>query len=196
LPSRALKSSQRKLPVAAAVAIGAVGIALVAVVAFALSQGQPGGGVRPGPVTVGPGRLLEGQEPPDFTATTFDGKTLSLSSLKGKPVLINFFASWCTSCRAEMPALEAAYSAHKDQGFTVLGVNALENGDGVAFYREMGVTFPAVFDPGIPGKIARAYGVTQGLPVSIFLDRSGKVHRIQFGGINRAFVEEELQKLL
>jgi peroxiredoxin len=180
----------------AALAIGGVGIALIIAVAVALGLGQNAGPGRPGPTTVGPGQLAKGQPPPDFTASTFDGKTLTLSSLKGKPVLINFFASWCTSCRAEMPAIEAAYRAHKDQGFTVVGVNTLESGDGVAFYREMGVTFPAVFDPGIPGKIGKAYGVRQGLPASIFLDRSGKVELIQFGGITRGFVEQELQKLL
>jgi peroxiredoxin len=180
----------------AALAIGGVGIALIIAVAVALGIGQNAGPGRPGPITVGPGQLAKGQPPPDFTASTFDGKTLTLSSLKGKPVLINFFASWCTSCRAEMPAIEAAYQAHKDQGFTVVGVNTLESGDGVAFYREMGVTFPAVFDPGIPGKIGKAYGVTQGLPASIFLDRSGKVDLIQFGGVTRGFVEQELQKLL
>ncbi len=179
-------------PWIAAGVIVAVGTAIALTVAFGVGQGGP----RAGPVTVQPGSLAKGELPPDFTASTFDGNTLTLSSLRGKPVLINFFASWCTSCRAEMPSIEQAYQAHKAQGFTVVAVNTLENGDGVGFYREMRVTFPAVFDPGTPGKIGAAYRVTTGLPASVFLDRNGKVTRVQYGIVTRDFIERELQPLL
>lgn len=95
-----------------------------------------------------------------------------------------------------MPAIEEAYQAHKSQGFTVVGVNTLESGDGVAFYREMRVTFPAVFDPGTPGKIGAAFRVTTGLPASVFIDRNGRVVRVQYGIVTRDFIERELLKLL
>ncbi len=194
MPSRSRKVQTSRRPLLIAGVVGGVAVALLITIVIAL--GQNPGGPKTGPVTVQPGQLVQGQAPPDFSASTFDGKSFTLSSLKGQVVLINFFASWCTSCRAELPAMEEAYRAHKGQGFTIVGVNTLENGDGVAFYRELGLTFPAVFDPGIPGKIGVAYHVTTGLPASVFLDRSGRVDLIQFGGVNRSFIERELQKLL
>jgi thiol-disulfide isomerase/thioredoxin len=85
------------------------------------------------PATVEPGPVAIGKRAPDFTAATFDGGTLSLASVQGKPVMVNFFASWCTSCAHELPAIQASYQAHQSEGFVVVGVNTLENGDGVAF---------------------------------------------------------------
>lgn len=180
-------------PSGLAIAGGVVLLAAVALV-FIARSGTPAAGPRA--ATVAAGHLAEGQAPPDFTASTFDGKTITLSSLKGKAVLLNFFASWCVSCRAEMPAIEAAYRANRDRGFVVVGVNSLESGDGTAFYRELGMTFTAVYDPGIPGNIAKAYGVTRGLPVSIFINREGRVDLIQVGEMTRPFIEQELGRLL
>ncbi len=174
--------------------VGGVVLLAVAAVVFIARSSTPAAGPRA--ATVVAGHLAEGQAPPDFTASTFDGKTITLSSLRGKVVLLNFFASWCTSCRAEMPEIEAAYRANRDRGFVVLGVNSLENGDGVAFYRELGLTFPAIHDPGVPGNIARAYAVTNGLPVSVFINREGRVDLIQVGGMTRPFIDQELGRLL
>ena len=145
--------------------------------------------------TVGAGSLALGQPAPDFTATTFDGQKLSLSSLHGKPVLVNFFASWCTSCEHELPGIQREYLAHKDQGFTVVGVNSLESGDGVGFYHRFGLTFPAVYDPGQPGRIGSVYQVTNALPASVFIDKSGNVDRIYRGEITAATIEDELKRI-
>jgi len=145
--------------------------------------------------TVANGVLQRGQPPPDFTATTFDGGQLTLSGLKGHPVLVNFFASWCTQCAYELPFMEQSYQRHKSDGFTIVGVNGLETGDGVSFYHRMGLTFPAVHDPGNPGKIALAYGVTSSLPVSVFIDKRGMVDLIQLGALTPALLEQEIQKL-
>jgi peroxiredoxin len=146
--------------------------------------------------TVASGVLVQGQPPPDFTATTFDGHKLTLSTLKGHPVLVNFFAAWCTQCAHELPFMEQAYVRHQADGFTIIGVNALENGDGVGFYRRLGLTFPAVYDPGNPGKIALAYNVTSSLPVSVFIDRTGRVDLIQLGALTPDLLEQEIQKLI
>ena len=144
---------------------------------------------------IGAGSLALGQPAPDFTGTTFDGQKLTLSSLRGKPVLLNFFASWCTSCEHELPAIQQEYLAHKDEGFTVVGVNSLENGDGVRFYRRFGLTFPAVYDPGQPGRIGSVYQVTNALPASVFIDKSGNVERIYRGEITAATIETELKRI-
>lgn len=139
--------------------------------------------------------LVRGQAPPDFNATTFDGRQLSLSGLKGHPVLINFFASWCTQCARELPFMEQSYERHQAAGFVIVGVNGLETGDGVGFYHRLGLTFPAVYDPGNPGKIAIAYNVTNSLPLSVFIDKTGRVDLIQIGALTPELLEQEIQRL-
>ena len=120
---------------------------------------------------------------------------MSLSSLVGHPVLLNFFASWCTQCAHELPFMEQSYQRHKDSGFVIVGVNSLETGDGVAFYHRFGLTFPAVYDPGNPGRIALAYAVTSSLPVSVFIGKDGRVDLIQLGALTPDLLEQEIQKL-
>jgi len=145
--------------------------------------------------SVAAGSLVRGQPPPDFTATTLDGRQLTLSSLNGHPVLVNFFASWCTQCARELPFMERSYQRHEAAGFVIVGVNGLESGDGVAFYHRLRLTFPAVYDPGNPGRISLAYNVTSSLPVSVFVDRSGRVDLIQLGALTPDMLEQEIQKL-
>ena len=145
------------------------------------------------------GDLKPGSPAPDFATTGFDGSQVRLSALKGKAVLVNFFASWCTECRAEMPAIQAVYRAKHDAGFEVIGVDTWDSGDGKAFYHQVGATFPAVFDPQRgqqPGAIARAFGIdTPSLPISIFIDREGRVHQVFPGGIDAAIINQQLAQL-
>ena len=139
--------------------------------------------------------LQPGARPPDFSATALDGGTIHLGGLRGKVVLVNFFASWCGECRVEFPDLQAAWTAHRDAGFVVVAVDAIDTGDGPGFYRQMGATFPAVRDPGrgaAPGPIAHAYGITTGLPVSVFIDRAGRVHQVYPGRIDATIIRTEL----
>ena len=142
------------------------------------------------------GLAVAGEPAPDFTATAFDGSTVTLSNLRGRVVLVNFFASWCTVCAHELPGIQDEYLAHRAQGFTVVGVNTLENGDGRSFYRSFGLSFPAVSDPGQPGRIGAAYHVTAGLPASAFIGRDGRTDLIVPGEITTATIESELKKLL
>ncbi len=172
---------------AAAVAVAALTLLIAGATNHSASQ-------LPVPV-VANGVLVRGQPPPDFTATTFDGRQLTLSDLKGRPVLVNFFASWCTQCARELPFMEQAYQRHKADGFAIVGVNGLETGDGVGFYHRLGLTFPAVYDPGNPGKISLAFNVTSSLPVSVFIDKSGRVDLIQLGALTPDMLEQEIQKL-
>ncbi len=180
-----------------AVAGGAIVVvaALVLLVRSGVSLPADSGGSSADSPTVGAGSLATGQPAPDFTGTTFDGQKLTLSSLRGKPVLVNFFASWCTSCEHELPGIQQEYLAHKDQGFTVVGVNSLENGDGVGFYHRFGLTFPAFHDLGQPGRIASVYQVISALPASVFIDKSGNVDRIYRGEITATTIESELRRI-
>jgi peroxiredoxin len=144
--------------------------------------------------------LQEGKPAPDISAVAFDGSPVRLALLRGKVVLVNFFASWCAECRAEIPDIEKIYQAKRTSGFEVLGVNAWENGDGQGFLRELGGTYPAVADPqpapNQPGPIAARYGLdTQALPVSVFINRSGNVHRVYPGRIGGGNIAAELRQL-
>ena len=131
---------------------------------------------------------------PDFTLTTLDGDTVRLSDLRGRPVLINFWASWCGPCRAEMPHLEAAYEAHSDAGLIVLGVDQLESPPLVArFVEEFGLTFPIPLDR--DGKVSAAYQA-RALPTSFFVDADGIIRDAFTGPMTAGLIESKLELIL
>ena len=131
---------------------------------------------------------------PDFTLPTLDGDEITLSDLRGRPVLINFWATWCPPCRFEMPAMQRVYEQYKDQGFVILAVNYRESADQVKpFVEELGLTFPVLLDE--TGNVATQYRVI-GLPSSYFVDKEGRVQTVQVGAMTEAFMEEQVQRLL
>lgn len=117
--------------------------------------------------------VAEGALPPDFTLSTLDGKPVTLSQLRGKVVLVNFWATWCPPCRQEMPALVAAYKQFAGPNVAFVAVNLQENPVTVAAFAEQyGVTFPIALDAG--GKVTEQYSIIP-LPTSFFIGRDGKV---------------------
>ena len=113
-----------------------------------------------------------GTHPPDFTGHTADARPLSLSELRGKVVLVNFWASWCRECRPEMPVLQGLHRELAARGLVIVGINAREDARAVARYaEELGLTFPLVLDPA--GKINDLYGVI-GLPTTFVVARDGR----------------------
>jgi thiol-disulfide isomerase/thioredoxin len=120
-----------------------------------------------------------GAPAPEVSLDTVDGH-VRLSELRGKVVVLNFWATWCVPCRAEMPELQALHAA-RGGDVVVVGVNAtsLESRDGaIGFARDLGIRFPVVFD--VNGVATRAYGV-QGLPATFFIDRAGVVRARALG---------------
>ena len=116
---------------------------------------------------------------PEFTLETLEGGTLTLSQLRGKVVLVSFFATWCPSCQAEMPFLQGAWDAQKDQGVEVVIVDIKETQGLVGdFMRRNGYTMPVVLDR--QGRAAASYGVTS-LPTSFILDRQGVIRGVKVG---------------
>ncbi len=120
------------------------------------------------------GALAAGSDAPDFTLERLDEKgDLTLSSLRGKAVVLNFWASWCIPCKEEAPVLERLWRRHRDRGLVVVGVDAKDfRRDARDFAERFRLTFPLVYDG--PGEIVSPYGVT-GFPETFVIDREGKV---------------------
>jgi peroxiredoxin len=113
-----------------------------------------------------------GTPPPPFNGNTLDARPLALADLRGKVVVVNFFASWCAECRPEMPAFEQLHRDFAARGLSVIGVNARENKAEVARYaKSLGLTFPLLLDPN--GQINTHYGVI-GLPTTFVVARDGR----------------------
>ena len=119
---------------------------------------------------------------PDFSLQTLTGETVALSSLRGQPVLINLWASWCAPCRAEMPAIQRVYQDYQAQGFQVLAVNTTNQDDpgkATAFAQQLGLKFPILLDSN--GIVGQQYQL-QSLPTSFFVDGNGIIREVVVGG--------------
>jgi cytochrome c biogenesis protein CcmG, thiol:disulfide interchange protein DsbE len=113
-----------------------------------------------------------GTRPPAFSGPTLDGRQLSLTELRGKVVVVNFWASWCLECRPEMPVLQGLHRELAPRGLAVIGINAREDKLAVGRYaKELGLTFPLLLDPS--GLINANYGVV-GLPATFVVGRDGR----------------------
>ena len=141
---------------------------------------------------------VAGRAAPDFLLKALNGTDLRLSELQGRPVLVNFWSTWCTTCRAEMPELVKAYAAHEAEGFVLVGVNLREADSRVRpFVEEFGLRFPVVMDRS--GEVARTWrigGPTEGLPSSYFIDRDGVVKKVVYGLVTTKTLGEGLELIL
>lgn len=134
-----------------------------------------------------------GAPAPDFTMPSLDGKAVSLSDYRGKVVLLNFFATWCPPCRAEMPDLAAAYKGLKDRGLEIVAVNLQEDQPTVSGYaKSLGLTFTVLLDR--EAKVFGQYHVT-GLPTTYFIDRDGVVRELAIGALNMKLIMQKVEKL-
>ncbi len=131
---------------------------------------------------------------PDFTLTLFDGGTFQLSEQKGKPVVINFFASWCVSCGEETPVIEKFANEYPGKEVVFLGI-AVDDTEKKAkeFMREAGLTIPAGLDR--TGEIKDAFGL-YGMPTTFFIDKEGMVSYFHPGVVTEKLLQHELGKLL
>lgn len=135
-----------------------------------------------------------GHAAPDFLLQTLEGGTLRLSDLRGQPVLVNFWASWCTPCREEMPRIVRAYAAHRGGGLQIVAVDLQENAGQVrSFASEFGMTFPIAIDR--TGAVASAWrigGPVKGIPSSYFIDAGGIVRARVFGPLTAQALSKNL----
>jgi thiol-disulfide isomerase/thioredoxin len=124
------------------------------------------------------------------------GRAISLSSLKGKVVLVDFWASWCAPCREELPVLETLYKKYRGQGFEVVGVNQDQSADNVRkFLSATPLSFSVVHDRG--GGVASRYAPSK-MPSSFILDRKGIVRHVHAGFrvSERAALEKQIGALI
>jgi len=131
---------------------------------------------------------------PDLELVDLNGEPVSLAGLSGQVVLINNWATWCPPCREEMPALEAYYRAHKNDGFILVGINSGDQPEQVVdFQREFDLTFPLWIDP--TGLALRVFQ-NNALPSSYVIDKTGTVRFLWMGAVSQGTLETYVTPLL
>jgi cytochrome c biogenesis protein CcmG, thiol:disulfide interchange protein DsbE len=110
---------------------------------------------------------------PEFELVTFEGQTISLAGLHGKPVVLNFWASWCLPCRDEAPYLQASWDQYKSQGLMLIGVDYVDTeAEAKKYMAAFKITYPT--GPDVGTKISKSYRIT-GVPETYFITRDGKI---------------------
>lgn len=134
---------------------------------------------------------------PDFTMTDSQGKTLTLADFKGKPVLLNFWASWCGPCQSEMPDIQKAWEAHaQDIDFVIVNMTGMSGETEQAartFLADNGYTFPVYFDK--DSSAAAAFGVNS-IPQTYLIDAEGNILGGYMGAMTSSIIDEGIQMLL
>lgn len=141
------------------------------------------------------GKRLEGKAAPGFTLTSLDGKKVSLADYKGRPVLVNFWATWCAPCKLEMPWFEQFRQQYKGQGFEILGIaeDDASKDEIEKSVKKIGVSYPILLTD---GKVAPKYGGVDYLPMSFFIDRNGVVVEETAGLASKDEIEANIKKTI
>ncbi|MGH8983969.1 MAG: TlpA family protein disulfide reductase [Acidimicrobiia bacterium] len=135
-----------------------------------------------------------GDDAPDFTLPTLDGKSVTLSELRGRPSVVNFWASWCNPCRKEFPLLASALDEYEDRELAVIGVTYQDiDSDSRAFVDEMDATWPQAVDDG--GAVAQSYGV-RAIPLTFFIDADGRIADRVIGFSSKQALDVSLARIL
>lgn len=143
---------------------------------------------------VAPRLARVGEPAPAFVLADLDGNLLSLGDLRGRPVIVNFWASSCAPCVEEFPLLTSAAAMHRGSGLAVVGIVVRDSSEAAReFMARMGATWPSAMDPG--DAVARQYGII-GPPDSFFIGRDGIVVSRQIGPLSAADLERRLAGIL
>ena len=138
-----------------------------------------------------------GRPAPDFQLQDLDGQTVSLGELQGRPVMVNFWATWCGPCRMEMPYIEEVFNdpEWQEAGLVILAVNLGESAEVAGqFMKENGLTFPVLLDTS--REVAKAYNVSA-IPTTYFVDKNGIIKDVKIGTFrNKAEIDWKLVNLV
>jgi len=131
---------------------------------------------------------------PDFSLAGFDGRTATLSQLRGQVVIINFWASWCPPCREEAAYLEQTWRKYQGQGVVFIGVDWVDTEkEALAYIDEFDITY--INGPDIGTRIAQAYRI-QGVPETFYVDKSGRLRGVHIGPLQSPELDDKIEELL
>lgn len=165
--------------------LGALGVASVLTTIVALGYGRD---------PANQPSQLAGNPAPSFELVDLDGRPMSLVELRGRPVVLNFWATWCPPCRDEMPLLDAAQDRYREQGLVIVGILFEDSADDARrFLSTYAIGYPTLLDPG--GRTAIDYGVF-GLPETYFVDRGGTVRYRHIGAIDAATLDARIAEIM
>jgi len=140
------------------------------------------------------GSTIQPSPAPDFTLPQPSGPALKLSDYRGKVVLLDFWATWCEPCRAEIPHFVDLQNKYSAQGLQILGVSMDDSPDPVpAFYKQFKMNYPVVMGN---AKIGEQYGGVIGLPIAFLIDRQGQIRKKHIGATDASLFEKEITDLL
>ena len=131
---------------------------------------------------------------PDFTLTGFDGRTVTLSQLRGQVVIVNFWASWCPPCREEAAYLERTWRKYEGKGVVFIGVDWVDTQkEALAYIKEFDITY--LNGPDIGTRIAQAYRI-QGVPETFYVDKTGRLRGVHIGPLYPPELDNRIDELL
>jgi peroxiredoxin len=132
---------------------------------------------------------------PNFSLQNSSGKFVELAKLKGKAVVVNFWATWCPPCKAEIPGFLKVYDKYRTKGLEIVGISLDEKGWSVVkpFIQKYKIGYPVVLDN---GEVASKYGEIRSIPTTFFIDKKGKIIDSHVGYMTEADFEKKIKKLL
>ena len=142
------------------------------------------------------GAALQERKPaPDFQLNDLNGKSIGISALRGKVVLLDFWATWCPPCKAEIPHFKELYTAYQGKGLEVVGISLDQGGPEVVrpFLQGNGVSYPVAMGT---DQVVRAYGGIRGIPTTFLIDKKGRIAQKYVGYQDKKVFETEIQSLL
>jgi len=175
------------------VAIGALAIITVGLLRPTAAPGSPSSALQSS--SSAPVGFQVGDVAPNFTLTTLDGKQVSLSNFRGKPVMLNFWYTTCPGCLEEIPGMQQFYASQRAAGknLVILGINSVDDAQTVRqFVQQEGMTYAIVMDNG--GQVATLYSLTA-TPTSYFIDRQGIIRSVYIGPIGVATLQQRVAEI-
>jgi cytochrome c biogenesis protein CcmG, thiol:disulfide interchange protein DsbE len=139
--------------------------------------------------------VSQSKDAPNFSLQNSSGKYVELAKLKGKPVVVNFWATWCPPCKAEIPGFQKVYGKYHSKGLEIVGISLDEKGWSVVkpFVEKSKITYPVVLDN---GDVAAKYGDIRSIPTTFFIDKKGKIVDSHVGYMAENDFENKIKKLL